>query len=332
MFKKKSVFLIIVILVVTLCGILVYSRCNRKSVETKNTAVKTNSNESGLPVEYKELGIKKYKYPQKFTMGKNLKGAIENMMFSYNHFSEEDIKKDGWSEHFVARFLTNSRYSFDYLDSVRKKSKIMSIKEANYTAYSLTGKNIKLDIADKSIDINDTASFYENSVYRINDYTCTDEGEILKVKAKYEEESFRTESVVETGNIDIVLKKNPYSCFDGYSIISFNYNVDYEAFYKKISGKTFVFEGSFPIVDSSSKSFEFEKSCWPEGVDFGYYATVNFSTRPELLEYVLKNQDKRFRITYSFEEVKEHNRYPKYVVPEKIEIIYDWYISISQAI
>ena len=325
MFKKKSVFLIIVILVVTLCGILVYSRCNRKSVETKNTAVKTNSNESGLPVEYKKFG-KKYKYPQEFSMGKNLKGAIENLMLAYDNFSEKSIKKDSWSEHFVGRFLTNSRYSFDYLDDIRKKSKRISVKEANYINYSLTGKNRGLNIADKNINIENTSSFYEYDVYSIKDYTYNVEGEVVKVRARYEDFSFNTESVVGTGDIDIVLKKNPYSCFDGYSIVSFKCNFDYEAFYKKISGKTFVFEGDFLFEGENeqlSEKLTLENLSWPDGIDLGMYATVDFTTRPDLLAFVSKNRDKCFRITYSFEEVKEHNRYPKYVVPEKIEIIND---------
>lgn len=172
-------------------------------------------------VDYEALEIKEYEYPSNFFMGDNLKTAIAQLALSYESFDRDTVRSGGWKETFIAKFIQNSRLSFDYLDLISDKNNgQISIDELNYIQYSLT--NTELDF---SSDINGSINRYE-AVSSFNygsisgyDYKETDSG--VLITADLEVGYDGTEST-QKYEITAELVKNPYSCFDGYSVAAFS--------------------------------------------------------------------------------------------------------------
>ncbi|MDD7027675.1 MAG: hypothetical protein PUI46_11395, partial [Lachnospiraceae bacterium] len=97
-------------------------------------------------VDYETLGIKKYEYPSEFSMGDNLKTAITQLALSVENFNKDSVSSGNWKEIFIARFIQDSRVSFDYLNMISDKNNgQISTDELNYIQYSLT--NTELDFS-----------------------------------------------------------------------------------------------------------------------------------------------------------------------------------------
>jgi len=168
-------------------------------------------------VDYEAPGIKEYEYPEEFFMGDNLKTAIIQLALRYESFDRDTPGKGGWKEDFIAAFIQNTRVSFDYLDLISDKNKgQISTDELNYIQYSLT--NTKLDF---SSDINGFINRYEaassfcyGSISGY-DYRDTDSGVLITADLEVGYDGMESTRKYE---ITAELVRNPYSCFDGYSI------------------------------------------------------------------------------------------------------------------
>jgi len=184
--------------------------------EVTDTADNSATTVTEKVVDYEALGIKEYEYPSEFSMGNNLETAITELALSYENFDRESVGGEIWEETFIAKFIQNSRSSFDYLDMVSEENNgEISAAELNYIQYSLTG--IELDFSAYA-DINryDAASALNYGLISGYVYEYTDNGMI--VTADFEVGHDGTDSM-EKREIIVKLVKNPYSCFDGYSVV-----------------------------------------------------------------------------------------------------------------
>ncbi len=171
-------------------------------------------------IDYEALEIKEYEYPAEFSMGDNLKTAIAQLALSYESFDSDTPRSGCWKEYFIANFIQNSRLTFDYLDLISNQNNgQISIDELNYIQHSLT--NTELDfstLVSGSIDRYEAASpLCSGSIVRYN-YEDTDSGVLITADLEV-----RYDGTEDTQKYEVTaeLVRNPYSCFDGYSIVAF---------------------------------------------------------------------------------------------------------------
>jgi|GEM_PF-5700295 len=179
-----------------------------------------DSGKEEVPEKIKEKpGIKQYEYPAEFSMGDNLKTAIIQLALSYDNFDRNCVDDENWKEIFVSKFIQNTRASFDYLDLLSEKTGgQIDMEELYYIHYSLTGMELDFSsYADSSLDRYDAASSFKYGSISGYDYKDTGNGGIVTVNF---ESGFDWSDSVQKRELTVILTKNPYSCFDGYSIIS----------------------------------------------------------------------------------------------------------------
>lgn len=152
--KKRIWLYTLVIVFLLLAVVLAYYivQKNTKKDKKDSTIVTQESdsnkdtekeNESKQDIDNKALGVKSYNYPSEFSIGDNLKGAIEELAISYADFDQNLVKSEDWKKDFIRYFIQNTRFSFDYLDQVSEKNNNkIGINELNYMQYSLT--NIRI--------------------------------------------------------------------------------------------------------------------------------------------------------------------------------------------
>lgn len=147
------------------------------------------------------------------------RAAITQLALSYENFDQDSVRSENWKENFIARFIQNSRLSFDYLDMISDQNNgQISTDELNYIQYSLT--NTELDFSsyvDGFINRNDSASPLNYGWISEYDYEYINSRVIIT--ADFEAGYDGTDSMQER-EITVKLVKNPYSCFDGYSVVA----------------------------------------------------------------------------------------------------------------
>ncbi len=169
-------------------------------------------------VDLESLGIKTYKYPSKFSMGDNLKTAITELALSYEHFDQDSVNSEPWKETFVSNFIQNSRLSFDYLDSISDQNNgQISPDQLNYIQYSLTNTELDFSPDYTSVNRKDAASSLNHG--QITGYNYEDTKDGVLIAADLEVGTDGTDTTREY-MVTAELVQNPYSCFDGYSVVS----------------------------------------------------------------------------------------------------------------
>ncbi len=288
---------------------------NTNTVNSAGTAVETTSeenledhfNDTEKNVDNKASWIQEYEYPSKFSMGDNLKTAVIQLALCYDNFDKDSVCSEEWKEVFISRFIQNTRSSFDYLDMVSGKNDgQIGVDELNYIQYSLTG--IELDFssfASDGLDRYDAASPLNYGSITGYDYEDTDQGVI--VTADFEVGYDGTASAQER-EITVELVKNPYSCFDGYSVVSISSKVIMTACAMQ-EGSTCVFYGT-DMMEEDQGVFPFEFSCSEDDLLYGHFVYVDMTQAPELAEFVRKNAGGDFKITFiwSGEEMERTRR------------------------
>ncbi len=296
----------------TLCMIFfcaaVLSACtgnadNTNTVNSAGTAVEPASEEN-LEAHYDDAEktvdkeapwIQEYEYPSEFSMGDNLKTAVIQLALCYDNFDKDSVCSEEWKEIFVSRFIQNTRSSFDYLDMVSGKNNgQISVDELNYIQYSLTG--VELDFssfAGDGLDRYDAASPLNYGSITGYDYEDTDQGVI--VTADFEVGYDGTASAQER-EITVELVKNPYSCFDGYSVVSISSKVIMTSCAMQ-EGSTYVFYGT-DMMEEDQGVFPFEFSSSEDDLLYGHFVYVDMTQAPELAEFVKENAGGDFKITF----------------------------------
>ncbi len=185
------------------------------------------NNSEEIDFDYEKLGVKPYSYSSSddFELSDELKATITTMYAVVGDWKSEDVKEEGWEKRFVNSFLLNSWYEPAYVESKTNVSK----EEAEYVHYSLTGQkmNFKGMDDDDFIDRSQCSSPFNYSY--MDSYTlekadedgCTINAVII-TQYKYVDDNGDLDVRDESVEISVVLAKNPYSCFEGYSIESIN--------------------------------------------------------------------------------------------------------------
>lgn len=249
-------------------------------------------------VDYESLGIKKYEYPSEFSMGDNLKTAITQLALSVENFNKDSVGSGNWKEIFIARFIQDSRVSFDYLNMISDKNNgQISTDELNYIQYSLT--NTELDFssyADGSVNRNDSASSLNYGWISGYDYEYTNNG--VMITADFEVGYDGTDSM-QKREIIVELIENPYSCFDGYSVVSVLSKTVTSSL--KPDNSIHIFYGT-DMMDENSGVFPFEFLFSEDDLGYKHFVYVDMTELPELAEYVRQNAGKDFRVTFIWSE------------------------------
>lgn len=260
---------------------------------TSDETGQVEQNFSGF-VDYESLGIKEYIYPSEFSMGDNLETAITQLALSYENFDKDFVSSENWKESFVAKFIQNSRLSFDYLDMISDKNNgQISMEELNYIQYSLT--NVELDFssyADGSINRNDSASPLNYGWISGYDYEYTNSGVVIT--ADFEVGYDGSDSMQER-EIIVELVKNPYSCFDGYSVVTVSSKAVISS--PEPDNSTHVFYGT-DMMDENSGVFTFEFLYSEDDLVYQHFVYVDMTQLPETADFVRQNAGEDFRVTF----------------------------------
>ncbi|SDB53660.1 hypothetical protein SAMN02910298_02746 [Pseudobutyrivibrio sp. YE44] len=225
---KRIIIAIIISCMVAGCG-------NNSNVEVGNAVNKSNSKKSTDIVDKNNtldpttdkqevingeqlvdaLGIIKCDYSSKFILEGDLKNLLENMAVYYKDFNSDDELDEEAENAFIWCFCQNSWFGFDYLyDAADANGGYITSQQVEYIYYSFSGVYKKFEIlGDDKIDVDNPSSgfLYAN----IKSYESESKGNEIVLNALFELSDGSEEAA------GIVLVKNPYSCFDGYSVKSF---------------------------------------------------------------------------------------------------------------
>ena len=214
----ESIKKILVTLLVCIISILGCAACG-KNVKQTEIQINATEKEQTYPTVVDDLGIKKYQYGQDFSVDKNLQILIENMLVYYSHFDSNEYMNAHSEEEFIHNICQNSWCCFDYLyDSLDRSNGLISKQEIEYIQYSFSGKYVDFQSLsdDDYVDINDCSSGFVYAELQSYEYEADDNRIYLNAKFDLSDGSQRT--------ADIILIKNEYSCFDGYSVEKFQAN------------------------------------------------------------------------------------------------------------
>lgn len=285
--NKKRIWLYSVIVELVLVAVV-------PVIFLKEEYTKKDKTVSIQDIEYEALGINTYEYPSEFTMGDNLKAAIVQLAITYNDFDYNVVKSEEWKDIFIAKFIQNSRLSFDYLNHISDENDgEISIQELDYIQFSLT--NMKVDFSSYA---KDTVNRYDASsalVYGFlaNDtYEYTDEGVCVTADLH-----IGTDGTASTKRREITvdLIKNEYSCFDGYSIGS----ISSRAVVSQIvqDNEEHIFYGT-DMMEEDNGVFPFEFLYSEDDLNYAHFVYVDMTELTELANFVRKNPGSDFKVTY----------------------------------
>ena len=181
--------------------------------DSDTAEAKTVNNEKEL---IEALNIKEYEYPSEFVLQENLEHLLENIAIYYNDFDSDYVLDEEHEDDFIWSFCQNSWFGFDYLYSAGDSNGgYITSEQLEYIQYSFSGKYIKFQTvnAGDKIDISNPSSGFTYAM--LDSYEAEKNGEEILITAHFETRENAEEDAA------IVLFKNPYSCFDGYSVKSF---------------------------------------------------------------------------------------------------------------
>ncbi len=168
-----------------------------------------------------------------FEMTSEIKNAMRILvLYEYGGHTYDNLKilddRGMWEEYFIHNFLLNNTYSFAYLDKISDENdgKIPR-KDAEDMQYSLTGRHMTFTSKDsENIDRHNLNDYTEGSYATFQYCDFAEDGDEVTGTAKYtiyyslvvddngESNFFPVETYIK-----FELKKNPDSCFDGYSFV-----------------------------------------------------------------------------------------------------------------
>jgi hypothetical protein len=261
--------------------------------DSKEEAKPEEEKEEEALFDYDALGIKPVEYGDEFEMGENLKAGLTNLIYPDYEDGKWDNSKladnQNWKDSFINSYLQNSWFSFDYMNYVGENSDgFMSKEQVEYAQYSLTGTYIEFD---DGVDLSQASSGFgigEIESYTVDKYDKEDDTVEITVKySKYEEIA-----ASESGDPDhafdvkVVLKKDPYSCFDGYNVVSLEKTETTESL--EADNKTHYVYGDILDYDLTNNWIYLE---YPYGDDytagnayFDHFLTIDCSDNPGLID------------------------------------------------
>nr|MCR5704852.1 hypothetical protein [Eubacterium sp.] len=245
-----------------------------------------------------ELPAEEYEYPAEFSLTDNLRAAITQLAISYDHFDRDTVKGDGWKELFIARFIQNSRMSYDYLDRISEQNDgQIGVEDLNYIQYSLTHTESDFSTyVSGSIDSNQAASSVNYGQINNYDYSATENGVILTADL---EEGYDGTEWTQKREITVELVKNPQSCFDGYSVVSLSSQTKNAE--EAPDHKEHVFCGG-DMMEEDNGVFPFEFLDAEDELEYQHFVYIDLTELPEMAEFVRENKGKNFKVVFVWDE------------------------------
>lgn len=169
----------------------------------------------------------------KFEMTNEIKNAMSILvLYEYGGHTYDNLEilddRGMWEEYFIHNFLLNNTYSFAYLDKISDENdgKIPR-KDAEDMQYSLTGRHMTFTSKDsENIDRHNLNDYTEGSYATFQYCDFTEDGDEVTGTAKYTiyyslvvDDNGESDFLPVETYINFELKKNPDSCFDGYSFV-----------------------------------------------------------------------------------------------------------------
>lgn len=261
--------------------------------DSKEEAKPEEEKEEEALFDYDALGIKPVEYGDEFEMGENLKAGLTNLIYPDYEDGKWDNSKladdQNWKDSFINSYLQNSWFSFDYMNYVGENSDgFMSKEQVEYAQYSLTGTYIEFD---DGVDLSQASSGFgigEIDSYTVDKYDKEDDAVEITVKySKYEEIAASEPGDPDHAfDVKVVLKKDPYSCFDGYNVVSLEKTETTKSL--EADGKTHYVYGDILDYDLDKNYIQLE---YPFGDDytngnayFDHFLTIDCSDNPGLID------------------------------------------------
>ena len=266
---------------------------------TENNQAESQMNDTMF--DYESLGVNQYVYNSEFELGEDLKNAIAELACCYDEFDENVVNDETWKNIFLTRFIQNSRYSFDYLDKQAEKGNgFITREQVEYIQYSLTNEKIDFsDCVEKEVDTQDATSGMNFG--NIINYEYESHDEEIVLSADMQLQSDGTNNVKEK-KVTVYLIKNPYSCFDGYSIKQ----LVSEDVTENIKGDGE--EHTFYASDTGAEEenvFALEFLYAEDNLQYGHFVYVDLSENKKLAEYIRNNSGSDFKVTYILNDTQD---------------------------
>ncbi|RKM55911.1 hypothetical protein D6853_10225 [Butyrivibrio sp. X503] len=221
-------------------------------------------------------------------------------MSSYSDYDNLIVSDERWQDFFLRNYIQSMFDGYDYKKKILKEQDgLMTKTQIEYINYSLTGEYAIFDSLENE-KINCLES--QNSplvAYTITNYEYEEQGEsiVLKADADFFKKGSKEEKKFV---ITAVLERNPYSCFDGYSIVSIKTEdvTEYEHGDEAAHKVKVYFSGDDYVMDKGLVGVEYVGS--EDGVEYEMLITVHVTD--EQMQYMLENKHKNFEIAYVYDK------------------------------
>ncbi|RKM57964.1 hypothetical protein D6853_00010 [Butyrivibrio sp. X503] len=181
-----------------------------------------NTNDSkNEPFDYGELGVSEYKYPEEFAIGDNLRAMLENCAIYYTDYDNSNEIDAEWEQGFIHNFCQNSWFGYDYLNSIGDNGGLTISKEqVEYIYNSFSGNSAEFMSLTEGEDIKIDEASSGFSYAELLDYKTEDNGDEINLSVTFKISNAVDGDIEKEGKVTLI--KNPYSCFDGYSVKNFH--------------------------------------------------------------------------------------------------------------
>ena len=209
--KKWTVYKVWCITMILSIGILL-SGCDK---ELHNN-VEATSAENDFDNDREK--VSENSYSDEFILGDSIKAAIEQVALE-DKYDDDFLKSEQWKNDFLNSFIYGDFDGYEYKKDLIKKNGVMDKSQIEYVQYSLTGEYIAFD--DEPDEVNCTEIKYSpRRSFIITDYDYKKNGDRIMLKA-HADESRKGKAETNQYVLNVTLKTNKDSCFDGYSIVNF---------------------------------------------------------------------------------------------------------------
>lgn len=319
--KRKKIRICVILIFILLCfivgiAIVSFDDFSKTSQTQADKTTSSDDRDSSQLFDYEQLGVSEYEYPSEFELKDDLREAIIQLGLHYEDFGEDVISKSSWEDEFTSMMILNSRCSFGYLDEITEENHgLVTKNQAEYIQYSLT--DVRLDFSMKEEDVLDLSE--ASSGYGF--------GDILSYDFQEKEAGINLTAVLGVGQdgsdeyikqmkLNVELVKNPYSCFDGYSIKSLTAE-NITPFIEE-DGLEHTFYGSDTYFEEEAV-FALEFAYAEDDLNYGQFVYIDLSGNEELADYVRENAGSDFKVTYRLDD--SNLSLIEEVVPMKIEVV-----------
>ncbi|RKM63205.1 hypothetical protein D6856_03520 [Butyrivibrio sp. XB500-5] len=188
------------------------------------------------------LDIKEYQYPEEFAIGDNLRAMLENCAIYYTDYNNSNEIDAEWEQGFIHNFCQNSWFGYDYLNSIGDNGGLTISKEqVEYIYNSFSGNSAEFMSLTEGEDIKIDEASSGFSYAELLDYKTEDNGDEINLSVTFKISNAVDGDIEKEGKVTLI--KNPYSCFDGYSVKSFHISkIHTDA--ETISSKNVFFDGT----------------------------------------------------------------------------------------